>query len=184
MTFFTGTIIEKNGLSGKQFLDGMFNGTSGLVMSQIRDFTGLNTPAIQNWINRGWLSRPTKKRYDEDQVARILIINLLRETMSLENVDKLLYCVNGDAEDLNDDIISEAELYGYICDVIFSGADDGNVEDKINETVKNFRERRPGDALRLKTTLKIVYLNRTAEKYMHAAGKLLAQLEKNTDNAR
>ena len=177
MAKFPGSIIEKSALSGKQFLDGMFNGVSGLVMSQIKEFTGLNTPAIQNWINRGWLSRPVRKKYNEDQVARILIINMLRETMSLENVDKLLFYVNGVADDEDDDIISEAELYGYICDIIFSSADDETVSDRIEETVKNFKERRPGDVSRLKTALMIVYLNNAAEKYIHRSENLLKTIK-------
>ncbi|MBQ7164454.1 MAG: DUF1836 domain-containing protein [Clostridia bacterium] len=184
MVNFPGSVIEKTDISGKQFLDGMFNGVSGLVMSQICELTGLNTPAVQNWINRGWLSRPVKKKYNEDQVARILIINTLRETMSLENVYGLLYYVNGITDDATDDIVSEAELYVYICDITFSDATDGTIDGTIDGIVKDFKERRAGDALRLKTALKIVYLSGVAERYLSAAAKMLEEIHKNADNVR
>lgn len=176
MEYFPGSIIKRNALSGKQFLEGMFYGTNGLVMSQIRDFTGLNTPAIQNWINRGWLTHPQNKRYTLNQVARILIINTLRETMSLESITKLLFYVNGVAGDTRDDIICEGELYGYICDVIFSPATDDTIDDCVEDIVKNFVEKNPGDSLRLKTALKIVYFSYTANTYMKLSECMLRDL--------
>lgn len=176
MAFYPGSIIEVTDLSGKQFLDGMFIGTNGLVMSQIRDFTGLNNPAIQNWINRGWLTRPQNKRYNVNQVARILIINMLRETMSLESITKLLYYVNGVAGDVRDDIICEGELYGYICDVVFSPATDADIDRHIEETVSCFKERRPGDCERLKIALKIVYYNYSAGRYVALSNGILRDL--------
>jgi len=176
MVKFPGSIIEKNHLSGKEFLDGMFNGVSGLVMSQIKEFTGLNTPAIQNWVNRGWISHPIAKKYNQDQVARILIINALRETMSLENVAKLLFYVNGVAGDKTDDIIPESELYGYMCEIIFSEATDQTLNAHVDEIVKNYKERKEGDGVRLKTALKIVYLNCVAGKYICRAERILNEL--------
>ena len=73
---FPGTTIEKTKSDGKTFLGGMFIGTGGLVMKQICALTGLNTPAIQNWVNRGWISHPVGKTYNKDQVARIFISQL------------------------------------------------------------------------------------------------------------
>ena len=182
MVYFPGSIIEKTEISGKQFLDGMFGGTSGLVMSQIRELTGLNTPAIQNWVNRGWISHPINKKYHEDQVASILIINMLRETMLLDDIAKLLYYVNGVAGDERDDIIRESELYGYICEILFSDATDQTVNDYIDKVVESFCERRPGDTLKLKKALKVVYLNCVAIKNIHRAQRALKQLI-NIDNA-
>ena len=176
MKNFPGTNKPKNHLSGKQFLDGMFNGTSGLVMSQIKEFTDLTTPAIQNWVNRGWVSRPVNKRYDENQVARILIINTLRSVMSLESVAKLLYYVNGVAGDERDDIIYESELYGYVCDIIFSDADDKTVDGVILNVTDSFKERRSGDKARLTAALKIVYLSCKAIKYVNRSARLLSEI--------
>lgn len=175
MIYFPGTVIVKNGLTGKQFLDGMFVGTGGLVMSQIREMTGLNAPAIQNWANRGWISRPQGKRYTEDQVARILIINMLRETMQLESVAKLLYYVNGVAGKESDDIISESELYGYISDIMFDATDDA-ADEVIKRVTAGFAERRPGDLSRLVRALKAVYFSLEASRYMEKASVALSEL--------
>ncbi len=171
--FFPGSIIEKNKLSGREFLNGMFNGSKGLVMSQIRDFTGLNVTAIQNWINRGWLSHPTAKKYNIDQVARILIINMLRRTMSLEDISKLLFYINGVAGDKRDDVINESELYGYVCDMAFAESDKNDLDGLVDEVTENFAERRAGDTEKLKTTLKIIYFNTVAQKNISRAETLL-----------
>lgn len=176
METFPGSVIPKNEFTGRQFLDGMFGGTSGLAMSQIREFTGLNTPEIQNWVNRGWVSRPQGKKYNEDQVARILIINMLRETMSLGDVAKLLFYVNGVAGNYSDDIIYERELYGYISDIAFSNASDDDIGEYIVAVTAGFKERRPGDVHRLRKALGIIYLNMRASKYIHRAEELLADL--------
>jgi DNA-binding transcriptional MerR regulator len=177
MKKFPGSVIDKTDITGKQFLDGMFGGASGMVMSQVKELTGLSAPAIQNWINRKWLSHPQGKRYNEDQVARILIINMLRKTMSLEDITKLLFYVNGVAGDYRDDIIAESELYGYICEIVFSNADEGSVDKIISDTVKPFRERRVGDVNKLKTALKIIYLNHIAGEYIDKSEELLSQVK-------
>jgi predicted DNA-binding ribbon-helix-helix protein len=38
--------------------------------------------------------------------------------MQLENIVKLMECVNGDVEDQSDDIIKDADLYTYIYNII------------------------------------------------------------------
>ena len=105
LTRYPGTTTTKTELSGKQFIDGIFLATSGLVMSQLNELTGLKTPALQNWVNRGFLSRPENKKYNKEQTARILIINFLKQGMSLDDISKLLFFVNGKTDDLGDDII-------------------------------------------------------------------------------
>ena len=92
--------------------------TGGLMLSQVVEMTGLGGSTIQNWIKRGWIMSPVDKKYSERQVARILIIDLLRKSMKLENILRLMECVNGDVEDQSDDIIKDADLYTYIYNII------------------------------------------------------------------
>lgn len=92
--------------------------TGGLMLSQVVEMTGLGGSTIQNWIKRGWVMSPVDKKYSERQVARILIIDLLRKSMQLENILRLMECVNGDVEDRSDDIINDADLYIYIYHII------------------------------------------------------------------
>ncbi len=92
--------------------------TGGLMLSQVVEMTGLGGSTIQNWIKRGWIMSPVDKKYSERQVARILIIDMLRKSMQLENILRLMECVNGDVEDQSDDIIKDADLYIYIYHII------------------------------------------------------------------
>ncbi len=116
--FYPGTVIEKSEKSAGEFLFAIFSATKGLTLAQVREITGLDTPAIQNWVNRGWVARPVDKRYSVNHLARILIINMLRDCMKFEAIANVLSYVNGDVEDLGDDIINEGQLYLYICDAI------------------------------------------------------------------
>lgn len=92
--------------------------TGGLMLSQVVEFTGVGSSTIQNWIKRGWIPSPIDKKYGERQVARILIVDILRKSMQLENIVKLMECVNGDVEDQSDDIIKDADLYIYIYNIV------------------------------------------------------------------
>ena len=88
--------------------------TGGLMLSQVVEFTGVGGSTIQNWIKRGWIPSPVDKKYGERQVARILIVDMLRKSMQLENILKLME----DVEDQSDDIIKDADLYNYIYRIV------------------------------------------------------------------
>ena len=117
-TYFPGTVIERDGQNAEEFLFGVCAVTKGLMLAQVREITGLETPAIQNWINRGWVQKPVDKRYGVDHLARIIIINMLRDVMKLESIAALLTYINGETENKRDNIVSEAELYCYLCTVL------------------------------------------------------------------
>ena len=55
----------------------------GLTLSQVASITGLENHTIQNWVKRGFLSPPQNKRYNMEQLCRILNINLLKGNMPL-----------------------------------------------------------------------------------------------------
>ena len=100
--------------------------TGGLTLSQLSKLTGLEGTTIQNWIKRGWVS-PTRggKKYSQQQVLRILLINMLRGAMKLEDIANLMVYINGDVEDTSDDIISDELLYNILCKIIFNAEDKG-----------------------------------------------------------
>ena len=58
------------------------------------------------------------KKYNIDQVAHILIINMLRSCMQLEHIAFLIQYINGDVEDTSDDIITDSQFYDYICRIL------------------------------------------------------------------
>lgn len=115
---FPGTIIKRQGKNAEEFLSGLFFATKGIMLLQVREITGLDAPVIQNWVNRGWVQKPEQKRYSANHLARIMIINMLRDVTRLENVDNILTYINGNANSREDDIISESELYIYLCNIL------------------------------------------------------------------
>lgn len=161
-----GTVIPaENGKGpvGSAFLTGIFSVTSGLMLSQIKEITGLDAPALQNWIKRGWVSSPTGKRYNIDQVARILIINMLRETLKLESIAYLMSYINGNVNDRSDDIIPESVLYDYICCIIdrcknYAVNDSENLKPLIADCTADYKEAIPGSTERLRKALEIIIL--------------------------
>lgn len=83
----------------------------GLTLSQVATVTGLETHTVQNWVKRGFLTAPRGKRYDLEQLCRILNINLLKGALPLEQTAVLLAYLNGDLTDERDDLIDDALLY-------------------------------------------------------------------------
>ena len=84
----------------------------GLVLSQVTQVTGLEPYIIQNWVRRGFLAPPKQRKYTRRQLSRILMINALKSTLSIEQICKLLSYINGALDDEGDDTIDDTELYG------------------------------------------------------------------------
>lgn len=83
----------------------------GLTLSQVSSITGLEAYTVQNWVKRGFLSPPRNKRYDMEQVCRIININILKGTMPLDQIIKLMRYLNGDLTDESDDLVDDTLLY-------------------------------------------------------------------------
>ncbi len=98
--------------------------TGGLTLSQLSNITGLEGSTIQNWVKRGWVPATKGKKYYDRQILRILLINMLRDAMKLDEIVKLMAYVNGDVEDTSDDIIEEQALYDILCRIIFTAEDE------------------------------------------------------------
>lgn len=141
---FPGTVIERGGKSAEEFLEGLFFATKGLTLSQVREITALDTPALQNWVSRGWVQRPVEKRYGKDHLARILLINMLRDAAKLETIANILTYLNGSAGCREDDSISESQFYSYLCDILSAAKLDdilsGGLEGLIESRTKDYRE--------------------------------------------
>lgn len=116
-----GTVIdfseqaEENAFS---LIEPILTVTGGITLSQLSALTGLQGSTIQNWIKRGWVSTTTDKKYTERQVLRILLINILRNSMKLEDIAKLMSYINGKVDDLSDDILHDKQLYNLLCKLI------------------------------------------------------------------
>lgn len=136
-----GTVLEWNdALSQNAFavLSPVLSVTKGLTLSQLKELTGLEGSTIQNWVKRGWVERPSGKRYGEQQIVRIILINMLRSSMQLEKIIALMRYINGEVDDRSDDIIPDRRLFSVICSVI-SQVDKKQTVDKeiIKEIIEN-----------------------------------------------
>lgn len=167
-----GTILKKKAMgdvNGMVFLDKIFFITDGIMLSQIREITGIDSSTLQNWIKRGWVGKPINKRYSKDQLARILIINMLRRNTQLERIDFLLRYINGNPDNKEDDIIPESLLYDYITKIIDRIAESSGENDAAPEIVSlksniehctcDYHEPFTGASKRLKKALEIIVLS-------------------------
>lgn len=171
-----GTVREKvamGNVTGMEFLDKVFYISDGIMLAQIREVSGVDGSTLQNWVKRGWIGTTTNKKYSKDQLARILIINMLRSCMLLENIDKLLHYINGKIDDTSDDIIPESVLFDYICRIYDTFTEKGYETDEqlstvIDDVTSDYSEPVEGARERLTTALKIIiiaYFCSTVGKY-------------------
>ena len=86
---------DMDGVTGLEFLSKIFFITDGVMLTQIRDISGIDGSTLQNWTKRGWVPLSKSKKYDIDQVAYVLIINMLRPCMQLDKIAYMLEYING-----------------------------------------------------------------------------------------
>lgn len=133
----------------------------GLVLSQVTQVTGLEPYIIQNWVRRGFLAPPKQRKYTRRQLSRILMINALKSTLSIEQICKILSYINGALDDEGDDTIDDTELYGAFVLVAGSVQKHGlTSESEMNRLIadglKDYKESIPGAKERIEQALRIM----------------------------
>lgn len=133
----------------------------GLVLSQVTQVTGLEPYIIQNWVRRGFLAPPKQRKHTRRQLSRILMINALKSTLSIEQICKLLSYINGALDDEGDDTIDDTELYGAFVLVAGSVQKHGlTSESEMNRLIadglKDYKESIPGAKERIEQALRIM----------------------------
>ena len=115
-----GTTIEISSLEkdGARHVFSHIFSAGGVVLSQISRMTGLEPHTIQNWVKRGYLSPPQHRQYSERQFVRVVIINLLRQSLQLDEITDLLSYINGKLSDEADDAVDDPTLYHMFCNVL------------------------------------------------------------------
>ena len=159
-----GTILERSkmdGADGMEFLDKVFFITNGIMLTQIREITGIDGTTLQNWLKRGWVASPEHKLYSKEHLARILLINIMRDTLQLSQISGVLRYINVEVDTTEDDIITESALYDYVCRVIAILADENSaglnaMEEAIRVVTAEYTERFTGARARLETGLNII----------------------------
>lgn len=175
-----GTTIELKALApnaARDLLDHLFL-SGGLVLSQVTKMTGLAPYEVQNWVKRGFLPPPVHKMYDRNQFCRIVTINMLRESMQIDSITKLLSFINGQLDDASDDLVNDSELYNYYVNLlaVMEGhmPDEDEIRTHIRYITSDFKEPRPGGKRRLSIVLEVMlYTYYSAE--MRKRAELLFQ---------
>lgn len=176
-----GTTLE--GLrSNADRTDGLFQSmflAGGLTLSQVASVTGLEPYTIQNWVKRGFLAGPKNKRYDMEQVCRIININLLKATLPIEQVTNLMTYLNGDLTDESDDLVDDTKLYFYFVRLAsrarYIGGDQ-TWDDALVEVTADYEEPVPGAREKLVKVLKIMLTAWVSGRIKAEAEKMISEL--------
>lgn len=178
-----GTALEVD-LERKDAADTMLSSlflTGGLVLSQVSLLTGLEPHTIQNWVKRGFLPPPVKKKYSRRQVCRLFIINMLRDSMQIDRICRLLSYVNGRLDDEGDDIIDDSALYLHIVALTARMGDEipspGQLHEWCGEVLSEYREPYVGARARVAAALEIILTAWLASCLRNRADLLLAHLD-------
>ena len=172
---------QAGNVTGLEFLSRVFFPSEGVMLSRIRDVSGIDGSTLQNWTKRGWVENAQLKRYNIDQVAHILIINMLRSCVQLDHIAYLLHYINGRVDDRSDDIIRDSILYDYICRILDQLIDVDNCSDEsirtvIRQATADYTEVRPGSHERLDTALEIIVIAYYASVVKRHADNMLSDL--------
>ncbi len=153
-----------------------------MVLSQVAAVSGLEPYTVQNWVKRGFLSPPVQKKYNLEQLCRILTINALKNVLSMEKICSLLSYVNGRLTDDSDDLIDDQLLYFMFVRLAARAQELYAAEDRtalLDEQLADYQEPIPGAGERIKTALQIMLTAWLAARMSQQAETLLEQLKEN-----
>ncbi len=182
-----GTILNRKSMgdvTGLEFLSKIFYLSDGIMLTQIREISGIDGSTLQNWVKRGWVENSKLKRYNIDQVAHILTINMLRSCMQLDRIAFLVRYVNGNVDDRSDDIICDSMLYDYICRILDKLTKKNTehtfetLRECIEKVTDSYEEKVTGAKKRLDNALEIIITAYYSSLLKRAADEKMSQLSK------
>ena len=150
-----------------------------IQLGQVCSITGLEPYAVQNWVKRGFLSPPVKKRYGLDQLCRIITINMLKPALTLEQICGLLQYVNGDLDDASDDLIADSQLYFLFLQLAAYHRQMHNSqgrEEYLGSVLADYAEPLPGARERVEKVLRVMLTAWAASQLRLTAEKMTNEL--------
>ena len=150
-----------------------------IQLSQVCSITGLEPYAVQNWVKRGFLSPPVRKRYNQEQLCRIVTINMLKPALALEQICSLLQYINGDLDDESDDLIDDSQLYILFLRLAAYHRQMHNNqgrEEYLTQVLADYAEPIPGARDRVKKVLRIMLTAWAASQLRQTAERMVTQL--------
>ena len=162
-----------------QQIEGMFLG-GGMIRSQLASVSGVEAHDIQNWVKRGFLPSPVNKRYSCSQFCRIVIINMLRSAMPMDQICSLLAYVSGRLDDDSDDLIDDSVLYFMFLRLAARARQIGgrdNWQTAIADILADYEEPIPGAKQRIDQVLRIMLTAWIGVQTIRRASQMLAALQ-------
>lgn len=176
-----GTMLSVN-REDAQYIEQQFTSmflAGGIVLSQVSAVTGLEPYTVQNWVKREFLPPPEHKRYNMNQLCRIITINMLKNALPMEKIIGLISYVNGELDDTSDDIIDDAKLY-FLFVRLAARAADGNTHEQwmkdIQQELADYKEPVAGARDRVEKVLQIMLIAWSAAKLRQQAEDMIAAL--------
>jgi len=163
-------------------VDGLFQSmflAGGLTLSQVSSITGLEPYTVQNWVKRGFLPPPQGKRYDMEQVCRLININILKGNMPLEQIIHLMSYLNGDLTSEADDLVDDTMLFFLFAKLAARARYIGGSkawDDALVEITADYQEPVPGAREKLIKVLKIMLTVWCANMLKQQAEDMIARL--------
>ena len=151
----------------------------GLSLGQVATITGLEPYAIQNWVKRGFLAPPKNKRYDMEQLCRIININILRGNLSIEQSIRLMTYLNGDLTDEADDLVDDTMLFFLFVKLAARARYIGGSkawDDALEEVTADYKEPVPGAREKLIKVLKVMLTVWCANQLKLQADKMMEEM--------
>lgn len=157
----------------------MFLG-GGIVLSQVSAITGLEPYTVQNWVKRGFLVPPERKRYSLRQLCRIININMLKGVLPMERICGMLGYINGQLNDESDDTIDDSLLYFMFVKLAARAReldDPAQTDALLDKALADYQEPLPGARERIRAVLRIMLTAYIAARMQQAAEKMLDELK-------
>lgn len=177
-----GTVLQisrEDADSVEEMFSSMFL-AGGMVLSQVASITGLEPYTVQNWVKRGFLSPPMRKKYTVSQLCRIININMLKSILPLERICGLLGYINGTLDSEEDDIIDDATLYFLFVRLAARAKqldDPAEWERAMLQALATYQEPVPGARVRIEKALQVMLTAWVAARMRTEAEEMLLALQ-------
>ena len=132
-----------------------------LVLSQVCHISGLEAHPP-----------PVNKHYSRRQLSRILIINMLRSVLPLDQICRLLSYVNGHLDDISDDAVDDSQLYLWLVDLTRDFSPQA-----LQAALDQYQEPFPGARRRVEQVLEILVTAYHASVLQHQAQQMISGLD-------
>lgn len=165
----------------------LISAAGGLSLSQLCALTGLEGSTIQNWVKRGWVSKPINKKYDQQHLPRILLLAALRENIQIDQLISVIEAVTQTRRSkessfvVEEQVIDETLLYDALCEAVrgLRPVENGGLEElhrRICKIAQNLSHENEDLARRLERALMAMSYWYLAGLLRHRAGEIIREI--------